>query len=364
MICMQEGYAMAKVMDDMITQKKVHEAIYKHELSEFEREIKELDKKLKSEKRKSIIAQISKEKEELEKKHADWKKESRFKEYKRKASALADCFPDGAFFNQGQNTSKTKFTNEQAFIYHVVIKLASTHGTWVNMWCNEGIKGVEKYGSFAIVELYENIVENIYAMTQMEGWGICPYIDQWLQVLDVELNYSISKRICNIIDKLEIMKTEGLGINHQINIGSIVCQDGADTYYARAPYGPVPSALPQGVDPFSYDKFFTEEQFFAGIEELTNRYIASVKVKSREMLEWGLEYGKSAKFICNSDDEMSTQEEVEEGEILDIFEEMPEYEQRNKNLKKYVNNESPTVKAILEERKISKEQALDYLDYL
>jgi hypothetical protein len=349
---------MAKKIGDMVTQKKVHEAIYKHELGEFEIAIKELEEKLRG-KRKNKVDQTKKE--ELEKKHSDWKKESRFKEYKRKAEALAVRFPDGAFFSQGKNISNTKFTNEQAFIYHVLIKLASTHGTWVNIWCNEGIEGLEKYGSYAIVEMYENIAENIYTMTQTEGWGKSPYIDQWLQVLDVELNYSISRRICNIVNKLELMKKEGLGINHQINIGSIVCQDGADTYYARYPYGPVPSALPQRVDPFSYEKFFTEEQFFAGIEELTDKYIDSVKIKSGEMLNWGLDYAKLAKSKCEDDNETNNQDEEEQ---IDEIEDMPEYEQRNKNLRKYVNSETPTVTSILEERKITKTQALDYLEYL
>lgn len=349
---------MAKQMDDMVTQKKIHEAIYKHELTEFEIEIKELDEKLKG-KRKNKVDQTKKE--ELEKKHADWKKESRFKEYKRKADALAVRFPDGAFFNQGKNISNTKFTNEQALIYHVLIRLASTHGTLVNVWCNEGTEGLEKYGSRAIVEMYENIYKNIYAMTPMKGWGTCPYIDQWLQVLDVELNYSISKRICNIVDKLELMKKEGLGINHQINIGSIVCQDGADTYYARSPYGPVPSALPQKVDPFSYEKFFTEEQFFAGIEELTDRYIDSIKAKSGDMLKWGLECGEHLKYIYDNDTQANNQDEEEQ---IDEIEDLPEYEQRNKNLRKYVDSETPTVTAILEEKKITKAQALDYLEYL
>lgn len=353
---------MGKRIDDLIAQKSVHEAIYKHELKEFEKAIGVLDEKLKNTKSKTGIVKIDKEKEELAKKLADWNKESRFKEYKRKANALAECFPEGAFFNQGQNISKTKFTNEQAYIYHVLIKLASTHGTWVNVWCNEGIYGVEKYGSLAIVELFENIAGNIYAMTRLEGWGKCPYIDQWLQVLDVELNYSISKRICNIIDKLELMKIEGLGINHQINVGSIVCQEGANTYYACAPYGPVPSALPQNVDPFSYDTFFTEEQFFAGIEELTNRYIESIKKRSGEMLEGILDYAKMVKSVC--DKEISNQEDIEDEEKVDEYETLPEYVQRNKNLKRYVNSETSTVRVLLEERKMSKEQALEYLEYL
>lgn len=79
------------------------------------------------------------------------------------------------------------------------------------------------------------------------------------------------------------------------------------------------------------------------------------------MLKWGLECGEHLKYIYDNDTQANNQDEEEQ---IDEIEDLPEYEQRNKNLRKYVDSETPTVTAILEEKKITKAQALDYLEYL
>ena len=338
----------------MISRRQVHEAIFECELRELEDTIDNLQEKIKKESSKNAKKKMSEDLAALENEHENLKKASRFKEYKRKAEKLAERFPDGAFFIQeGKNVNDTLLTKEQAIVYAVLIGLASKHGSWVNVWCNSGI---ECYGSRGIVELYEYIKENIYMNAGITEWGAYPFIDQWLQVLDVELDYTMSKRVCIIIDKLELMRTEGLGINHQINYGSIICQDGADTYYARKPYGPVPSAVPKKVDPFDYEKFATIEQFFSGMEVLADRYLESIKYKSGDMLKWGIETGC---VMCDILDMENDDEELPRD-----FDIMPEYQQRNKNLIKYLNYNSETVKEILKDKNITKEQAKEYLEKL
>ena len=56
--------------------------------------------------------------------------------------------------------------------------------------------------------------------------------------------------------------------------------------------------------------------------------------------------------------------ENDDEELPRDFDIMPEYQQRNKNLIKYLNYNSETVKAILKDKNITKEQAKEYLEKL
>lgn len=349
-----EGELIVKKNNGMTSRSDIHENLFNYDLNALGEHItaREKDKKETFSKKKKD--EIQKEIDRLNEFHQGMKKESRVKEYMRKADKLAERFPEGAFFIQENKTARnTYLTKEQSIIYCVLIKLATIHKSWVNVWCNEGI---ENYGSKGIVELYEYIKENIYMSAGISEWGRCPYIDQWLQMLDVCLDYTMSKRVCNIVDKLELMRKEGLGINHQINYGSIVCQDGPDTYYARAPYGPVPSAVPKAVEPMDYENFVTEEQFFSGVEVLTDCYLETIKIRSGEALKDGIQIGRDIKSINEGDDP----DYYDEDEILPF----PEYKQRTINLIKYVKSDSEVAKKVLKDEEVTIEQAIDFLEYL
>lgn len=265
---------------------------------------------------------------------------------------------------EGKNAKTTLFTIEQAYIYFVLIRLASMHNSWVSVWCNEGIDG---FNSQMIVELYEYIKENIYRAAGIDGWGKSPYIDQWLQLLDVELDYTMSKRVCTITALLEKIRKEGLAINHQINYGSIVCKDEQSMYYARGNLGAVDSALPKQVDPFAYDDFHNEEQYFAGLEKLATDYLDSVKQKSARLLEWGIGYGKCVMEFNQDEDELP-EENNEDIQLKNaqenLYNDFPEYEQRNKNLIKFVKSDADTAADVLEKIGMGVEEAVICLEHM
>jgi hypothetical protein len=343
----------------MTSKSEVHNNVYKSELNQLEAEYEEIYSRCKQEKSKRKKEELTRKCNELKALHDNLRKDSRLKEYKRKSDSLAERLSSGAFWvKEGKNAKNIYFTNEQTCIYFVLIRLASMHNSWVSVWCNEGI---DKFDSAMRVELYEYIKENIYMAAGIETWGKAPYIDQWLQVLDVEIDYTMSKRVCIIKELLEKMRMEGLAINHQINYGSIVCQDGDSMYYAKYPYGPVASSVPKDVNPFEYDKFGNEEQFLAGIENLSRQYLESIKQKSSDMLKWGIDFGKNVKEL---NDCVENGEENQSEDIEDFNYDFPEYEQRNKNLIRYAKSGIETVKKTLEELNISEEEAISYLEYL
>ena len=152
------------------------------------------------------------------------------------------------------------------------------------------------------------------------------------------------------------MRKEGAALNHQINYGSMVCQDGGDTYYARAPYGPVPSAVPQKVDPMNYEHFGTEEQFFAGIDELTDRYFKQIQIVTKERLSDAIQIGKLAMSLAEDDSNDEASGDYEDTEV----DPLPEYEQLKLAYIRYVKNNNDIVKAVLKEENITLVQAIEY----
>lgn len=349
--------------DGGISRADIHNKVFECQLNMLGEEIESVETEIKKTRSTIKKNELKTKLEKLNKQHEDFKKTSRNKEYKRKADRITELFPEGAFFEQeGKDIRNTYLTNEQAVIYAVLIAIASTHGSWVNTWCSA--EGIEPYGSRGIVELFEYIQENIYSNAGITGWGRRPFIDQWLQTLDVRLDYTMSKRVCLITEKLEHMRIEGAAINNQINYGSIVCQDGADTYYARAPYGPVPSALPQKVDPMNYEHFINEEQFFSGIDEITDRYLKQIKIQTKDSLKKAIQIGKlSYEINADESDEEIEDEFSEEFGDMEV-EPMPEYEQQKLNYIRYVKKCNDTVKEVLKEEDITVEQAIEYLEYL
>lgn len=349
----------------MISKSELHNKIYESELHQLEDEYEEVKKQYEQETSKNKKSILKKKCDELQARHNNLNKDSRLKEYKRKSDSLAKRLTSGVFFVQdGKNAKNTYFTKEQSCIYFVLIRLASLHNSWVSVWCNEGL---DKFDSYMIVELYEYIKENIYMTAGIDKWGTYPYIDQWLQILDVELDYTMSKRICKIIYLLEKIRKEGLGINHQINYGSIVCQDDNNTYYAKAPYGPVDSSVPKDVDPFKYEDFFNEEQYLAGIERLSCDYLESIKGKSIEMLKWGIDYGKTVKELNEykeGDNDTKDKDKYCKDMEGNFNVDYPEYEQRNKNLIKYAKSGIETVTNTLNEIGMTIDEAVSYLEYL
>lgn len=333
--------------DGCISRADVHKKVFECQLNKLGDEIKKVYEMIEENKSSSKREELEKKLNDLNKQFENFNEKSRAREYKRKADRIAELFPEGAFYiKEGKDSRNSYLTKEEAKIYAVLIALASTRGSWVNVWCSA--EGIEPYGSRGIVELYEYIRETIYMNAGITGWGQCPVIDQWLQALDVCLDYTMSARVCRIMDKLEKMRKEGAILNHQINYGNIVCQDGGDTYYARTPYGPVPSAVPQRVDPMNYEHFFTEEQFFAGIDELTDRYFKQIQVKAKEGLSTAIKICKKGKNVLEDAD-------------FEVEPLPPEYEQQKLAYIQYVEKNNDIVKEVLEEENITKEQTIEYL---
>ena len=349
----------------MVSKIDVNKKVYDSELNQLKNEFEEVEQQLKVEKRKTKKKELEAQYEVLRNKYDSLNKNSRLKEYKRKSESLGKRLSAGAFFSQkGKNAKEILLTKEQACIYFVLIRLAAMHNSWVSVWCNEGL---DSFDSHMIVDLYEYIHENIYYAAGITAWGQSPYIDQWLQVLDIELDYSNSKRICMIENALEEIRKEGMGINHQINYGSIICcNEEGNQEYAVPPFGPVDSAVPKDVDPFAYDKFGTEEQYLSGIENLLKIYLKSVKQNSKKILEWALDYGKISKEIneANEEDANIETDESPDMETLDFDTEFPEYRQRNNNLIKYIKSETPTVMKTLEEKKLTVHEAIELINYI
>lgn len=344
--------------DGYISRADVHNKVFECQLNELGDEIVKVEKMISETKFSRKKAELQAKLSDLNKQYVGFKKESRAKEYKRKADRIAELFPEGAFYiKEGKDIRNSYLTKEEAIIYAVLIALASMRGSWVNVWCSA--EGIEPYASRGIVELYEYIQENIYMNAGITGWGQRPVIDQWLQTLDVCIDYTMSKRVCRITDKLEQMRKEGAALNHQINYGSMVCQDGGDTYYARAPYGPVPSAVPQKVDPMNYEHFGTEEQFFAGIDELTDRYFKQIQIVTKERLSDAIQIGKLAMSLAEDDSNDEASGDYEDTEV----DPLPEYEQLKLAYIRYVKNNNDIVKAVLKEENITLEQAIEYLEY-
>lgn len=282
----------------MFSKMDVHNKVYESELHDLKEKYEEKESQLKESgnlseaKKKKLQTEI----DALKNKYEKLNKNSRLKDYARKSKLLETRLSAGVFFAQeGVDADKIELSKEKTCIYFVLIRLATMHGSLVNEWCN---KGLDDFPSSMIVELYEDIKENIYMVAGINRWGQAPFIDQWLQVLNVEIDYSNSKRICKIETSLEQIRKEGMAINHQINYGSIVCgEENGETYYAAYPYGPNPSAVPKEVNPFAYPYFATEEQFLSGIENISTIYLDTVKDRSKEALEELLEIGRLYKDL-------------------------------------------------------------------
>lgn len=275
--------------DGYISRADVHNKVFECQLNELGDEIVKVEKMIRETKFSRKKAELQAKLSDLNKQYVDFKKESRAKEYKRKADRIAELFPEGAFYiKEGKDIRNSYLTKEEAIIYAVLIALASMRGSWVNVWCSA--EGIEPYGSRGIVELYEYIQENIYMNAGITGWGQRPVIDQWLQTLDVCIDYTMSKRVCRIIDKLEQMRKEGVA-------------------------GPVPSAVPQKVDPMNYEHFGTEEQFFAGIDELTDRYFKQIQIITKERLSDAIQIGKLAMSLAEDDSNDEASGDSEDTEV-------------------------------------------------
>ena len=154
--------------DGGISRADIHNRVFACQFNMLGEEIETVEADLKEARSASKKSKLKERLEKLNKQHEDFKQTSRNKEYKRKADRIAELFPEGAFYEQdGKDIRNTYLTNEQAFIYAVLIALASTHGSWVNTWCSA--EGIELYGSRGIVELYEYIQENIYSNAGISG---------------------------------------------------------------------------------------------------------------------------------------------------------------------------------------------------
>ncbi len=353
----------------MYSKMDVHNKVYESELNDLKEKYKEKESRLKESVNlsKSRKEKLNLEINALKSKYDNLNKNSRLKDYARKSKLLESRLSAGVFFAQeGVDADKIELSKEKTCIYFVLIRLATMHGSWVNQWCN---KGLENFSSSMIVELYEYIKENIYMVAEINKWGQAPFIDQWMQVMDVELDYSNSKRICKIETSLEELRKEGMAINHQINYGSIVCgEENGETYYAAYPYGPNLSAVPKEVNPSEYPYFATEEQFLSGIENITTIYLDTVKEKSKEALEKLLEIGRLYKDLNETDeeidksDELLSDEKADECENIDFEAEYPEYFQRDQNVVKYIKSQTEIVKRVLEEKKLTVEEAINLIE--
>lgn len=109
-----------------------------------------------------------------------------------------------------------------------------------------------------------------------------PTIDTWLQSYDVMVDYSISKRIVVIKNKAEGLRKKGRAINHQIDVGSIVCNSDEGDYYANQlvyPYFERDSANPKNIDPMDYGRYTNLTQYLSGVEKLLELYDKDMDMK-------------------------------------------------------------------------------------
>ena len=84
--------------DGYISRADVHNKVFECQLNELGDEIVKVEKMISETKFSRKKAELQAKLSDLNKQYVDFKKESRAKEYKRKADRIAELFPEGAFY--------------------------------------------------------------------------------------------------------------------------------------------------------------------------------------------------------------------------------------------------------------------------
>lgn len=174
--------------------------------------------------------------------------------------------------------SNDSFTETEARILFALLKLATTKGSIVTQWVNGNLSS---QNSSENVELFELLEKEIRKQTNVMKRGVNPTVDEWLGVIDSEIDYSSAKKITKITNTLEKLRNLALPIKHYINYGSLTYTDeDGNRSYVDTSFSTVNSALPNdNIDPLEYKNFITEEQYLSGIDKIIDLYMTDIKLK-------------------------------------------------------------------------------------
>ena len=207
-------------------------------------------------------------------------KDSKFRDYRRKVDMLKNKFPELRCVS-GKRSNEIEFSKDERDILYALLHEAVKGNSLMAQWLRYGNQDMS---SEQIVDMYESLVRCLYAEAEISGWGEKPTIDTWLHSFDVMVDYSLSKRIVGIKNKAEKLRIKTKIINHQIDIGSIVCNSEEGSYYANRlvyPYYEEDSATPPDINPMDYAKYSNSNQYLQGLERLIELYNDDIDGKNK-----------------------------------------------------------------------------------
>lgn len=113
-------------------------------------------------------------------------------------------------------------------LLRAITKQHSIASKWVN-------RGIADWSSEQIVELYEEVKDQIEDEFLDRDLSQNVMLQEWLQMLDIELGYTTAKKACDVKNTVEAIRREGLPIDHQINLGEILSESegGEFTVYTK-----------------------------------------------------------------------------------------------------------------------------------
>lgn len=207
-------------------------------------------------------------------------KDSKLRDYRRKVDMLKNKFPELQCLS-GKRSNEIKFSKDERDILYALLHEAVKGNSLMAQWLRYGNQDMS---SEQIVDMYESLVGCLYAEAEISGWGEKPTIDTWLHSFDVMVDYSLSKRIVGIKNKAEELRIRSKIINHQIDIGSIVCNSEEGSYYANRsvyPYYEKDGANPSEINPMDFDKYSNSTQYLQGLEKLIELYNDNIDDKNK-----------------------------------------------------------------------------------
>lgn len=122
---------------------------------------------------------------------------------------------------------------------------------------------------------------------------------QWLRYGTL---YMTSEQIVDIKNKAEELRKRGAAINHQIDVGSIVCSSDDGVYYASRrvyPYFDKDSANPTDINPINYEKYTNLTQYLSGVDKILSLYGENIKDKTDDIVSRMMIIVPPSNILCS-----------------------------------------------------------------
>lgn len=214
------------------------------------------------------------EKSEFEDEMAyDVKKDNRNREYQRKWLKLWKRLPTKAYINKLLENNGQLSENEGKIVVALLRAITKQHSI-ASKWVN---RGIADWSSEQIVELYEEVKDQIEDEFLDRDLSQNVMLQEWLQMLDIELGYTTAKKACDVKNTVEAIRREGLPIDHQINLGEILSEsEGGELQYIQKK---------DGRDVEMDDVLHNLGQYFSEFNQHIRNYLSVVSKESQDVVE-------------------------------------------------------------------------------